>query len=217
MTSNQPPTIARWLLIHFGCSPDNDAVVGDLDERYDRDRADAWYWRQVTVTLFVGFFKEIWNHKRRAMSGVLQGWTAVYLCYLLLQPADYYFEELFGNASLAYYIFTRILPQGLISSYTPFSAAAITLTRLVLVIVAGAISGRIVGHFNAAQRKPITLSYALSIPFVGFWLFVYISLTDITANVSLAWPILAITFVLFLSVLHGGRFFGRSATLAQPR
>ena len=87
----------------------------------------------------------------------------------------------------------------------------ITLIRLALVLVPGAISGRIVGHFNAAQPKPMTLSYAMSVLLVGFWLFIYISLTDITANVSLAWPVLAITVVLFLGVLGGGRFFARSA------
>jgi hypothetical protein len=25
--------LAKWLLNHFGCSPNNDAIIGDLDER----------------------------------------------------------------------------------------------------------------------------------------------------------------------------------------
>ena len=24
----QPPTIARWLLNHFGCSPNNESIIG---------------------------------------------------------------------------------------------------------------------------------------------------------------------------------------------
>ena len=35
MRSDQPPKLAHWLLDHFGCSPNNEAVIGDLDERYE--------------------------------------------------------------------------------------------------------------------------------------------------------------------------------------
>ena len=31
MRTNQPPRIASWLLRHFGSSPNNDAVMGDLN------------------------------------------------------------------------------------------------------------------------------------------------------------------------------------------
>jgi hypothetical protein len=30
----QPPKIATWLLIHFGSSPNNASLVGDLNEQY---------------------------------------------------------------------------------------------------------------------------------------------------------------------------------------
>ncbi len=33
MTPKQPPRIARWMLKHLGCGPNNDAVLGDLAER----------------------------------------------------------------------------------------------------------------------------------------------------------------------------------------
>lgn len=46
----QPPKAARWLLGHFGCSPNNEAVVGDLDERYRTGRySAAWYWKQILI------------------------------------------------------------------------------------------------------------------------------------------------------------------------
>lgn len=34
MNAAHPPRIARWLLSHFGCSPNNAAIVGDLDEQF---------------------------------------------------------------------------------------------------------------------------------------------------------------------------------------
>jgi len=60
MVPNDPPKMARWLLSHFGCSPNNDAVIGDLDERYRAGgRSAAWYWRQVFIAGVVGFHKQI--------------------------------------------------------------------------------------------------------------------------------------------------------------
>jgi hypothetical protein len=52
--SNQPPRLATWLLKHFGCSPNTDAVIGDLDERFRDGRSRIWYWKQVLVGLAVG-------------------------------------------------------------------------------------------------------------------------------------------------------------------
>jgi hypothetical protein len=54
MRSNHPPAIATWLLRHFGCSPNNDAVIGDLKERYRRGQTAMWYWKQVLVAIVVG-------------------------------------------------------------------------------------------------------------------------------------------------------------------
>jgi hypothetical protein len=51
MNAVQPPRAATWLLLHLGCSPNNAALVGDLDERYRRGRSRSWYWRQVLVAV----------------------------------------------------------------------------------------------------------------------------------------------------------------------
>ena len=76
---NQPPRIARWVLNHFGCSPNNDAVIGDLDERYQQGRSSSWYWRQALVTLIVGFCHELRTHKGVAIKAVIRGWWLMYL------------------------------------------------------------------------------------------------------------------------------------------
>jgi hypothetical protein len=41
MSSMEPPKVARWILKHFGSSPNNEAVIGDLDERYNTGRSAA--------------------------------------------------------------------------------------------------------------------------------------------------------------------------------
>ena len=40
MTNQRPPRLATWVLRHFGLSPNNDAVLGDLVERYSEGRSE---------------------------------------------------------------------------------------------------------------------------------------------------------------------------------
>ena len=42
--NTQPPQIANWLLRHFGSSPNNDAVIGDLNERYRQGKRRKIEW-----------------------------------------------------------------------------------------------------------------------------------------------------------------------------
>jgi len=51
MTAAKPPKAARWLLEHLGSSRMNDALIGDLSERYRKGRTRRWYWRQVLHTI----------------------------------------------------------------------------------------------------------------------------------------------------------------------
>jgi len=82
MRSMEPPKVARWMLSHFGCSPNNATVIGDLDERYRIGHSPAWYWRQVATAIVVGFFKEIWSHKLRALIAVLTGWIVLLAAFV---------------------------------------------------------------------------------------------------------------------------------------
>jgi hypothetical protein len=74
MRSLEPPKAARWLLKHFGCSPNNAAVIGDLDERYRNGRSHAWYWKQVMKTLAIAFSQEVRAHKLLALRAIVTGW-----------------------------------------------------------------------------------------------------------------------------------------------
>ena len=74
MPSLQPPKLAKWLLVHFGCGPNNVSAVGDLDERYRRGCSYLWYWKQAFLTIVASFFNEIWRHKLSAIRALLIGW-----------------------------------------------------------------------------------------------------------------------------------------------
>jgi hypothetical protein len=74
MQSTQPPRMASWLLRHFGCSPNNESLVGDLNEQYRQGRSYFCYWREVILAIVVSFFKEVWNHKLLAIRALLIWW-----------------------------------------------------------------------------------------------------------------------------------------------
>jgi hypothetical protein len=52
------PRLATWQLRHFGCSPNNEAILGDLDERYREGRSAAW-WRQAAESIVTSLFQEV--------------------------------------------------------------------------------------------------------------------------------------------------------------
>jgi hypothetical protein len=74
MRSTEPPKVARWLLGHFGSSPNNDTVIGDLDERYHQGHSYIWYWRQALSAIVMSFYTEVRGHKLMAIGTVLFGW-----------------------------------------------------------------------------------------------------------------------------------------------
>jgi hypothetical protein len=79
MRSDQPPKLAHWLLKHFGLSPNNAAVIGDLDERYRHGRSRIWYWRQALVAIITGVLATIRGNKAIALRALLTGWAIAFL------------------------------------------------------------------------------------------------------------------------------------------
>src|SRR5262245_27477166 len=71
---SQPPKVAKWLLTRFGCSSNNDAVIGDLDERYRAGRSSRWYWRQTFDAIIRGLLIEVWTHKLLSIRAIVIGW-----------------------------------------------------------------------------------------------------------------------------------------------
>ena len=57
MTLRQTPRLATWFLQHLGCAADNEAVMGDLAERYRKGETRAWYWKQVLIVIVLAGFR----------------------------------------------------------------------------------------------------------------------------------------------------------------
>jgi hypothetical protein len=74
----EPPKLARWLLRNFGCSPNNDAVIGDLDERYSQGRSHLWYWRQVFIAIITSLYSEVRTQKLHAVRTLILGWFLLF-------------------------------------------------------------------------------------------------------------------------------------------
>lgn len=73
MNPIQAPRIAEWLLRHFGSSPNNDVVLGDLNERYQRGRSRIWYWRQALIAIIESLLSEVRRQKRMRFHALLLG------------------------------------------------------------------------------------------------------------------------------------------------
>jgi hypothetical protein len=76
--TREAPTVAKWLLQHFGCSHNNDAVVGDLDERFQAGRSVGWYWRQVFTAIWSSLLAELRMHGMLAIRALVAGWVLVF-------------------------------------------------------------------------------------------------------------------------------------------
>jgi len=70
----QPPQMATWLLKQFGCSPNNDAIIGDLAEQYHQGQTSYWYWKQTLIAIVRSLFREIGGHKWLVFRAVTVGW-----------------------------------------------------------------------------------------------------------------------------------------------
>lgn len=193
-----PPKLARWLLSHFGCSPNNEAVIGDLDERYRIGCSRIRYWKQVTFTIMVSFLKEISDHKLRAVTAITIGWAALYAYSLLLRPPLFYLwaDEFVGLSA-----------NGVV--------VAVNLVRLLIVLTGGEISGRAVRYSSGAHWRPIVLGYAISVLMVSTWIAVDI-LQRPHMEAFLGPVAAAATLVWLVSVLHGGNILARSSQATHP-
>jgi hypothetical protein len=47
----EPPRLATWILRIFSRHPDNEAILGDLCERYQVRPSSIWYWRQTFIEI----------------------------------------------------------------------------------------------------------------------------------------------------------------------
>jgi hypothetical protein len=151
MRSTRPPKIPRWLLRHFGSSPKNDAVIGDLDEQYQRGRSLLWYWRQVLLAIVEGFVAEIRLHKLLAI-------RALFIGNLFKIVTTYLLD-----------LVTRYLARHRHAWETP----NLLFSSLVVTILLCAISARIVALLHRPHERATVFAFAAwqflpSLPLLGF-------------------------------------------------
>jgi hypothetical protein len=65
-----PPFLPTWLLKRLGCSANNEAVLGDLAERYQAGKPAAWYWKQTLTAILLGAFEDLRTHKLLTLRAV---------------------------------------------------------------------------------------------------------------------------------------------------
>ena len=67
----QPPGIAAWLLKHFGGnSGSNEALLGDVHERYQEEQSTLWYWRQTIAIVCAEIHRRVSAIRRTEMKTI---------------------------------------------------------------------------------------------------------------------------------------------------
>jgi hypothetical protein len=73
------------MLQTFSCHPDDEAILGDLQERFQKRPESAWYWRQAFLAIFNGLARETWRHKRDSARALCVGWFALFGIWIVLE------------------------------------------------------------------------------------------------------------------------------------
>jgi len=147
------------MLRHFGCSPNTDAVVGDLVERFADGRSRLWYWGQVLTAILISLFREVRSHKLLVFRGLLTGW-AVLIVFIY---ASGQLRELMQGLAIwsKYWRHWWMLPVAVTGSEIVFSLA----------------SGWLVARLHPHRRKVTVLVYTTSVIIVIVSTFPYALIT----------------------------------------
>ena len=85
MKFREPPKLAMRMLRIFSCHPDDEAILGDLQERYQKRPNPVWYWRQAFIVIFHSLARETWGHKRDSARALCVGWFALFAIWIALE------------------------------------------------------------------------------------------------------------------------------------
>jgi hypothetical protein len=217
MRSKQPPTFPHWLLKNFGCSPNNDAVIGDLDERYRQGHSRTWYWRQSLIAVITGLLALIRSNKLLTIRALVTGWAVTFLFAPLLPYIKHILRGSPTGKGLLPSSWTRvqwlyergwIVPQG--DAYT-FAAICFIFAFCI---------GWLVGRLNRPNHRRAVVIFVASL-FVSFLMASTIALAKLLHDwSSSSWRYDNPYFFLFglvggllgmLSILAGGFLSGPPA------
>src|SRR5262245_43468133 len=216
MRSTNAPALASWFLRHFGCSPNNQSVIGDLNEGYRHGRSRLWYWKQVAHAIPASFLYEISSHKLLSIRALLIGWIVK-----VIWLSAYLYEFRKPGAGIPA---TRLFSDGI----EPSSFV------ILIGVFAIASSGWIITQTHRSQYRAMVLLY-INVELVGsllsfitrsavfgffYWmfplsqtiyaLFAHFGVFDFIAAL---WASLGITVI---GILFGAGFFRRDRDDASP-
>jgi hypothetical protein len=194
MRSIETPKAARWLLIHFGSSPNNAALVGDLDERYRRGRTPAWYWRQVICTIVLSFLSEIWRHKWLTVRALAIGWSIFLISRYPLSATYQFFFALAAWSRSWRHDWILITAQA------------------VEVLVSGMLSGWLIARLHRPSNRAMVLAYATSAVAVHYGSL----LLDLLKGPAYPYNAILFTIVLTGGILIGGGLFSTPEGDSNP-
>ena len=110
---SNPPRSAVWLLRHACPGNHNEALTGDLVEKFREGRSHGWFWQQVLIAIAVGVLGEVrrhWPHFSYAIAGTampaflsttVEGAPRFLHWWVLPWPWSQFVLELSGFALLA--------------------------------------------------------------------------------------------------------------------
>ena len=162
MTLKPAPRAATWFLNRFGPNTEDESVIGDLFERYQRGKSSIWYWRQVLSIVYMGLFREFCSDKLRFIGAFVSAWSVwgvlqftagmiLMVRYVLLHPA----ELPFGIRVYGFPLLT--LQSGAESKFTTqwdFVQFALALNVLTLLLV-----GRYCARSSRIHPKTMLLAF----------------------------------------------------------
>jgi hypothetical protein len=153
MTSRKAPGAATWLLRHFGCSPNNETILGDLVERHQKGRTGVWFCRQVIVEIMTGCFRQAQANKWLVFRAVIAGWLMrLAITPLFMEPV---LSRIFG-----------VIPSGT-------AGLAVAACLFAILVVSTIATGSIVSRLSGEQRTTAVISYAGSLLVYGLLSFVW--------------------------------------------
>jgi hypothetical protein len=194
---SNPPRRAIWFLQN-ACPGGNEALTGDLIEKFREGQTRGWFWRQVLIAFAVGVLGKIRRHWPQ-FSYAIAG-TAI--APFLLEDAMHLARAITHRWVQPFSMVTDLIPDALVA-LAALPALAVTL----------ALSGTF-------RWTSLLRTWVISISLFAVNLYVVVSVTDLIASgpITLT-PVLFISlylFILFVSAWLGCRSARHAGELAGP-
>lgn len=150
------PRAATWFLREYGPNPQDESIVGDLTEQYQRGRGRVWYWRQILAIVSVGLLQEVRRNKRVVLTGLLKIWCWSFgfhfpISFLLMVPYRRMHPFIPGMTAHSFPLLT--IQTGSTILWGP-SLIGMFLSLLILIL-----TGHIAASSSRLQFRMIVLAY----------------------------------------------------------